>query len=208
MHVSCCTFVLLLETPVCSQFWWFTIFWGFRGGPKGVSTKGVSMKRPNFPYFRAFYTVVSKGNFQKSPWSWIPLLWRPFWSFPRFVCNFGWVFAILFEVLFNRNSRGNPSLCWLGRGGCFRGTKIMNKTFVNKVAFPICLGDTERVDGRGSNSLRTSALLKKPPPPFWRSGPPPVLLTKRLFLKKPPPLLKNPPSPLESIDPPSRPGSV
>ena len=38
-----------------------------RGGPKGVSTKGVSMKRPNFPYFRAFSTVVSKGNFQKSP---------------------------------------------------------------------------------------------------------------------------------------------
>ena len=53
-----------------------------RGGPKGVSTKGVSMKRPNLPYFRAFYTVVSKGNFQKSPWSWISLLWRPFWSFP------------------------------------------------------------------------------------------------------------------------------
>ena len=38
-----------------------------RAGPKGVSTKGVSMKRPNFPDFRAFYTVVSKGNFQKSP---------------------------------------------------------------------------------------------------------------------------------------------
>ena len=37
------------------------------GGPKRVSTKAVSMKRPNFPYFRAFYTVVSKGNFQKSP---------------------------------------------------------------------------------------------------------------------------------------------
>ena len=35
----------------------------FRGGPKGVSTKGVSMKRPNFPYFSAFYTVGSKGNF-------------------------------------------------------------------------------------------------------------------------------------------------
>ena len=54
-----------------------------RGGPKGVSTKGVSMNRPNFPYFRAFSTVVSKGNFQKSPWLWIPLLWRPFWSFPN-----------------------------------------------------------------------------------------------------------------------------
>ena len=39
----------------------------YRGGPKGVSTKGVSMKRPNFPYFRAFYAVVSKGNFQESP---------------------------------------------------------------------------------------------------------------------------------------------
>ena len=49
-----------------------------RGGPKGVS-----MKRPNFPYFRANYTVVSKGNFEKSPWSWIPLLWGPFWSFPN-----------------------------------------------------------------------------------------------------------------------------
>ena len=24
------------------------------------------MKRPNFPYFRAFHTVVSKGNFQKN----------------------------------------------------------------------------------------------------------------------------------------------
>ena len=29
------------------------IFWPlFRAGPKGVSTKGVSMKRPNFPKFR------------------------------------------------------------------------------------------------------------------------------------------------------------
>ena len=34
---------------------------------KGYPQKGVSMKRPNFPYFRAFYTVVSKGNVQKSP---------------------------------------------------------------------------------------------------------------------------------------------
>ena len=37
-----------------------------RGGPKGVSTKGESMKRPNFPYFRALHTVASKGNFQKN----------------------------------------------------------------------------------------------------------------------------------------------
>ena len=36
---------------------------------------------------------------------------------------------------FNRNSRGNPSLCCFGRGGS-RGTKIVNKNFVNKLAFP------------------------------------------------------------------------
>ena len=35
----------------------------------------------------------------------------------------------------NRNSRGNPSLCWLGGGGV-RGAKIMNKHFVNNLAFP------------------------------------------------------------------------
>ena len=35
------------------------------------------MKRSNIPDFRAFYTVVSKRNLQKSPWSWIPLLWEP-----------------------------------------------------------------------------------------------------------------------------------
>ena len=34
---------------------------------KGVSTKGVSMKRSNFLNLKAFYTVVSKRNYQKSP---------------------------------------------------------------------------------------------------------------------------------------------
>ena len=34
---------------------------------KGVSTKGVSMQRPNFPYVRAFHAVVSKSNDQISP---------------------------------------------------------------------------------------------------------------------------------------------
>ena len=48
-----------------------------RAGPKGVSTKGVSTKgvstkgvstnRSHFPYLRAFYTAISKRNFQKSP---------------------------------------------------------------------------------------------------------------------------------------------
>ena len=33
--------------------WCFFISYN-RGGPKGVSTKGVSMKRPTFPNFRAF----------------------------------------------------------------------------------------------------------------------------------------------------------
>ena len=38
-----------------------------REGPKGVSTKGVSMKRPQFPNFRGFCTAVSKRHFQKLP---------------------------------------------------------------------------------------------------------------------------------------------
>ena len=37
---------------------------------------------------------------------------------------------------FISNSTGNPSLCWLGGG--FRGARIVNKQFVNKLAFPIC----------------------------------------------------------------------
>ena len=51
------------------------------------------------------------------------------------------LFAILAECSqfclrpFNRNSRRNPSLCWLG-GGALWGTKIVNKNFVNKLAFP------------------------------------------------------------------------
>ena len=54
-----------------------------RAGPKGVSTKGVSMKRSNFPKSRAFYTVASKRNVQKSHWSWLPLLWQPLLSLLR-----------------------------------------------------------------------------------------------------------------------------
>ena len=61
-------------------------FWNFpkfsppnQAGPfKAVSTRGVSMKRSNFCNFRSFYTVVSNGNLQKSPWSWIPLSGNPF----------------------------------------------------------------------------------------------------------------------------------
>ena len=50
------------------------------------------------------------------------------------------LFAILAEcsqfclLSFNRNSKGNPSFCWLGGGG--KGHKIVNKNFVNKRAFP------------------------------------------------------------------------
>ena len=43
--------------------------------------------------------------------------------------------AILFEAPSNRNSRVNPSVCWLGGGG-LRGMEIVNKNFVNKLAFP------------------------------------------------------------------------
>ena len=53
----------------------FSANMGGGGGRNYFHTIWVSMKMPNFPYFRANYTEVSKGNFQKSPWSWIPLLW-------------------------------------------------------------------------------------------------------------------------------------
>ena len=49
---------------------------------KGYPQKGYPWKGQISPILGHFYTVVSKGNFQKSPWSWISLLWRPFWSFP------------------------------------------------------------------------------------------------------------------------------
>ena len=60
------------------------------------------------------------------------------WSFflfaivGEFVRNIGWVFAVLFEVPFNANPRGNPSLCCLGRG--YRGTQKFWTKFVNKLA--------------------------------------------------------------------------
>ena len=68
-------------------------------------------------------------------------------------------------------------------------------------------GDTQRVGGRGSKSLRTSTgflrnppfLLKEATPPFRRSGPPPVPLPNQTLLRNPPPLLKNPPSLLKNL---------
>ena len=38
------------------------------------------------------------------------------------------MFAILFEAPSNRNSRGNPSFCWLGAGGG-KGHKNCEQTF-------------------------------------------------------------------------------
>ena len=46
----------------------------------GAPKKWTSMKRSNFLNSRAFYTVVSKGIFQISPWSWNPLCGNPFGS--------------------------------------------------------------------------------------------------------------------------------
>ena len=63
----------------------------------------------------------------------IILFVRNFWR----VCSQFWL-SVRNSVsgAFNRKPRGNPSLCWLGGGGS-RGTKIVNKNFVNKLAFPI-----------------------------------------------------------------------
>ena len=61
----------------------------YRAGPKGVSTKGVFMKRSNLLSLGPFYTAISKRDLQKSPWSWIPLLWWPFWSLPIIIVGRG-----------------------------------------------------------------------------------------------------------------------
>ena len=65
-----------------------------------------------------------------------PTFVRNFWR----VCSQFWL-SVRNSVWgpFNRKSRGNPSLCWLGGGGV-KGHKIVNKNFVNKLAFPKILG--------------------------------------------------------------------
>ena len=46
------------------------------------------------------------------------------------------MFAILFEVVFIEIEEENHHFAgW--EGGCLRGTKVVNKNFVNKLAFPI-----------------------------------------------------------------------
>ena len=66
--------------------------------------------------------------------------------FHNSVCSLLWGnwFAILSECsqlclrfFVYRNSRGNPSLCWLGGGGVNGDKKPVNKYFVNKRAFRI-----------------------------------------------------------------------
>ena len=67
---------------------------------------------------------------------------RPFLHNSVFIRNLGRVCS-QFRLSFRNSVQGpfntisrNPSLCWLGGGGS-RGTKIVNKHFVNKLASPI-----------------------------------------------------------------------
>ena len=58
-----------------------------------------------------------------------------FCNFWRFVRNFGRVFAILFEALQIEIQKEIHYVAgW--EGGGLRGAKIVNKNFVNKLAFP------------------------------------------------------------------------
>ena len=79
---------------------------------KGYPQKEYPWKGQISPILGHLYTVVSKGNFQKSPWSWIPLLWRPFWSFPniaRFCDTIGAISHIARYLL--REFCTPPKLC-------------------------------------------------------------------------------------------------
>ena len=70
-------------------------------------------------------------SFLRNACLFIILFVRNFW---RFVRNFGQVFAILFEVLLIEiQEEIHHFAVW--EGG-LRGAKIVNKHFVNKLAFP------------------------------------------------------------------------
>ena len=102
--------------------------------------------------FSEFLLYQERGGFQKSigqrgPWKTgdVDLFKDALLFRILFVRNFGRVCSQLWlsvrnsvEGPFNRNSRENPPLCWLEGGGGLRGTKMVNKHFVNKLAFPIC----------------------------------------------------------------------
>ena len=96
---------------------------------KGYPQKGYPRKGQMSPILGHFYTVVSKGNFQKSPCSWIPLLWRPFWSFPRQAKTGEMVRkrsgCLFVDLFFGPSSSGHLVRDKsLHRGFCASGTRI------------------------------------------------------------------------------------
>ena len=110
-----------------------------RWGPLGTEVRKKMLLAP---------PLCQRHPFPKPPCSCAALKITPIFSNARlfiilFVRNFWRVCSQFWRSVrnsvwgsFNRNSRRNPSLCWLGGGGS-RGAKIVNKHFVNKLAFPI-----------------------------------------------------------------------
>ena len=84
-------------------------------------------------------------------------------------CNFSWVFATLLEVLLIKTQEEmHHFACWEGGEG-LRGTKIVNKQFVTKLAFPIYIAEALFPPSLllALRSIRKSPL--PPTPPFSKT---------------------------------------
>ena len=86
------------------------VFGGFLRSPRRPSGMQIFLSEALDPV--APNRVASRGCFRNVRLFIIPFVR----SLGGFVRNFDLVFAILFEVLLNTDSTGNPSLHWIGRG--------------------------------------------------------------------------------------------
>ena len=91
----------------------FSVFQFNRAGPKGVSTKGVSTNRSNFPYFRALSTAISKKKFRIRPDH-----GYPFCRYPFGPCRFNRKERFRFRCRFLANISGSSGSAFgLGKNG-------------------------------------------------------------------------------------------
>ena len=130
-------FVVVVFFKFWVGFWglYSRLFFWFRNALEIVFLRRPIISRLNLCYWSTI-TAVKVWGFEytifRNARLFIILFVRNFWrvysQFWLSVRNSVW-------GAFNRNSRGNPALCWLGGGGS-RGAKIVNKHFVNQLAFP------------------------------------------------------------------------
>ena len=91
-----------------------------------------------------------------------------------FVCNLvrecSQVCLRSFKLNNNTNSRGNPSVCYSGVGGDKGCTEMVNKHFVNKLAFPKLRCSTSSGSWERSWLVRRARLLARGLSGAWSSA--------------------------------------